>query len=90
MTPREKAEQASRFFEEPIMKMAFVDIREYLVSKLEKLTLPNPEAEHEIILMLQILKLFPVQLRKYMDDEVKAKHKRRQEEFIEKTREKLT
>jgi len=89
MTPREKAEQALRFFEEPVMKMAFVDIRDYLVSKLEKLTLPNPEAEHELILMLQLLKLFPAQLRKYVDDETVRKNKRRQDEFIEKTREKL-
>ena len=89
MTPRERAEQALKFFEDPVMKLVFVDIRDYLVSKLEKLTLPNHEAEHELILMLQLLKLFPVQLKKYIDEETVARSKIRQQKFIDSKREKL-
>lgn len=90
MTPRELAEAAEHLLTEPVMKKVFVDIRDGLVTKLESVPLSDTETQHEITLMLQLLKRFQNQLSKYVGDEAMNKHRVKQDEFIESRREGLT
>jgi len=89
MTPRELAESAERLLTDPVMKKVFVDIREGLVAKLETIPLSDTETQHEITLMLQLLRNFQGKLSKYMGDEVVARHRIKQDKFIESKREGL-
>ena len=83
MTPQEKAEAATRLLNEPVMRAVFVDIRDALVAKLEQIPISDKDTQHEITLMLQLLKRFQGQLAKYIGDETILKHRKRQDKFIE-------
>jgi hypothetical protein len=89
MTPREKAERARLLMDDPIMEAVFADIRMGLVSKLEHAPLGDTETQHEITLMLQLLKRLKTQLQTYVQDEVVEKHHQKHESFIRRMTQKL-
>lgn len=89
MTPNEKAEAAKMVMESPIMRAAFSDIREGLVSKLEAVPFGDTDTQHEVALMLQLLKRLQAQLQTYVQEQSMVKHRQQQDEFLKKTREHL-
>lgn len=89
MTPNEKAEAAKMLLESPIMRAAFTDIRESLVSKLEGVPFGDTDTQHEVALMLQLLKRLQTQLHTYIQEQAMVKHRNQQDEFIKKTRQTL-
>lgn len=89
MTPSEKAEAAKTLLESPILKAAFTDVRENLVSQLESVPFGDTDTQHEVALMLQLLKRLQGQLHKYMQGTLLEKEKIKQRTFIEKMTERL-
>ncbi len=83
-TVEEKAHEAKQAL--PILKHAFIDIREGLVRQLEVIPLGDKETQHEITLMLQLLKRVETTLNKYLQDGSVEKYQRKQEEFIQKVK----
>ena len=90
MTPTEKAEAAKQLLNSPVMKSVFADVRENFVTKLESVPIGDTDTQHDITLILQLLKLLQNQLANYIQAGVVDKYRSRQDEFIERTREKLT
>jgi hypothetical protein len=89
MTPNEKAEHAKQVLGDPVMKAAFEDIRMSLVSKLEFTPISDVETQHEIALMLQLLKRLREQLQSYVSAQSVDIAKQKQDSFIEKMRERF-
>jgi hypothetical protein len=90
MTPREKAESAQRLLDEPVFKTVLVDIKDRLVSQLETVAISDKETQHEITLMLQLLKRIPSELQRYIQDQALENAKAKQQSWIENARERLT
>jgi hypothetical protein len=90
MTPNEKAERAKEVLGDPVMKQAFDDIRMALVSQLEFTPMSDIDTQHEVALMLQLLKRLRGQLQSYVSAQSVDKAKIRQDSFIEKMRERFT
>jgi len=84
MKPDEKAEAATRLLNEPVMKQVFVDIRDGLVRQLESVPISDTQSQHEITLMLQLLKRFQSQLAKYIGDHALEKHRAKSDEFVKR------
>ncbi len=89
MTPEEKSDAAKHLLESPIFKAAFKDVRENLVSQLEMTEIGDVDTHHEVALTLQLLKRLQAQITRYVDDATMAKHKRKQDSFIERLRERV-
>ena len=89
MTPNEKAERSRQILADPVIESAFADIRLGLVSKLEMAPLDDVDMQHEIALMLQLLKRLKTQLQNYVQDDAIDKHKAKQDSFIRKMTQKL-
>lgn len=89
MTPREKADRASQILSDPVFKHVFLDIREDLVAKLETLPMGDVETQHEVSLMLQLLKQVRTRLERYVSDQKKVEHDERQVSFIDRMRQKI-
>ena len=90
MTPIERAEQAKQALENPALKAAFSDIRDKLVIQLEGIAISDHETQHEIALMLQLLKRLQAQLQLYAQEIAVDKHRKKQDSFIAKMRQSLT
>jgi hypothetical protein len=89
MTPQEKAEQAKQVLTNPVFKHVYGDIRENLVVQLESIPLGDTETQHEITLMLQLLKRVQTTLERYQQSGTVEKHRAKQDSFIERVRERL-
>lgn len=90
MTPFERAEEAKRLLDSPVLRGALDDIRAGLVANLEVLPYNDLEMQHEIALTLKNLKKLRERLAKYADEIVVDQQKRRHETWVERMREKLT
>jgi hypothetical protein len=89
MTPQDKADQAKQVLTNPVFKHVFNDIRENLVVQLEALPLGDKETQHEITLMLQLLKRVQTTLERYHQSGAVEKHRSKQDSYIAKIRERL-
>lgn len=78
MTPLEKAEAVKNL--PPIVKAAFVDIREGLVSQLES----GCDKPEEVTLKLVLLKEIQNQFQRYIRDQTIEEHKARHDSWIQK------
>lgn len=90
MTPFDRAEEARNLLANKTLEKAFVDIRDGLVTQLESTEFHDVETQHEIALMLKLLKKMKSQLRTYIDADAIEKDREKQKTFIEKMRERLT
>jgi len=89
MTPSEKAERSRQLLADPVLVEAFGDIRMALVARLEAAGVSDTELQHEIALMLQLLKRLRTQLETYCQDEIVEKHRKKHDSFIERMRERI-
>lgn len=89
MTPLEKAERARQVLEDPVFNAAFQDIRMQLVVKLESVPFGDLDTQHEIALMLQLLKRLKDQLGTYGNELAVDKARKKQDSFMAKIRERL-
>lgn len=90
MTPFERAEEARSLLSNETLKKAFLDIREGLVTQLESTAFHEVETQHELALMLKLLKKLNSQLTSYIDADAIERDKVKQQTFIERMRERLT
>lgn len=89
MTPIDRAERAKTLLQDELLKQAFADIKTRLVAQLEATAIHDIETQHEITLMLQLLKRVRTQLETYVGEGAIEAHKVRQESFLERVRQKL-
>jgi hypothetical protein len=89
MTPLERADRAKQLLADPLLKEAFGEIRMRLVTQLEQTVLSDVETQHEIALMLQLLKRLRTQLDSYIQESVVERHREREETFISRMRQTL-
>lgn len=89
MTPLERADRAKSLMEDAVLNGAFADIKTKLVDRLESVPMGDIETQHEIALMLQLLKQLRGQLQTYLNEAAVDKHKQKQDSFIEKMRERF-
>lgn len=87
MTPLEIADRAEQLLQDPVLAKAFQDIRENLVKQLENLPMGDIDTQHEISLTLQVLKQVKQTLSSYVGEKTLAEHRKKQDSFIEKIRE---
>ena len=87
MTPRERADRAQQILEDAVFKQAVGDIRMRLVAQLESAPISDVETQHEIALMLQLLKRLQAQLFSYVQDNKLDEAKKKSDSWIEKIRE---
>jgi len=90
MTPSERADRAKQLLNDPVLKGAFSDLRDKLVMQLEASVVSDVETQHEIALMLQLLKRIQSQLLSYQQDGAIDKHKEKQDSFLRRMRQSLT
>ncbi len=90
MTPFEKSESAKRIKEEPVIKQAFIDIRENLVRQLENVPIDDVETQHQVSITLQLLKRLDTTLTRYIQDQTVIDFRKLQDEKIARKRESLT
>lgn len=90
MTPSERADEARSLLANQTLEKAFVDIRDGLVQQLESTEFDAIDTQHELALMLKLLKKLKSQLRTYIDADAIEKDKVKQQTFIERMRERLT
>jgi hypothetical protein len=90
MTPFERADRAKQLLADSVLQGAFRDMRDKLVLQLEVVPLSDIETQHEIALMLQLLKRLQNQLVIYTQEIAVDKHKQKQENFVARMRQKLT
>lgn len=90
MTPFERAERAKQLLDDELLREAFADIRSRLIAQLESAPISDVELQHEVTLMLQLLKRLREQLERYVSDGAIEQHRARQQGFIEKLRERIS
>jgi hypothetical protein len=90
MTPSERADRAKQLLNDPVLKGAFSDLRDKLVMQLEASVVSDVETQHEIALMLQLLKRIQSQLLSYQQEAAIDKHRDKQDSFIRRMRQSLT
>jgi hypothetical protein len=86
MNKLELAAAAKDFMAEPVMVAAFADCRSALVSKLESTPFGDVDTQHEIALMLQLLKRVREQLVMYTSELDIERNARKAERFVEAAR----
>ena len=89
MTPLEKAERAKQVLNDPVFAHVFNDLRESLVLKLEACPVSNVEAQHDLTITLQLLKLLKTQLTRYTDEIVVDNARQKHESWIAKARQRI-
>jgi hypothetical protein len=89
MTPFEKSESAKRIREEPVIKQAFIDIRENLVRQLENVPIDDIETQHQVAITLQLLKRLETTLSRYIQDQTVVDFRKLQDEKTARKRESL-
>jgi hypothetical protein len=82
MTPREKADHAQQVLNDPVMNEAFAAIRIGMLERLESIPISDHETQHEITLMLQLLKQVRTQLQTFVDDMAIEKKRQENEDYI--------
>ena len=89
MTPRERADRAAKLLEDELLTQAFADIRMGLVDRLEHTPFGDVETQHEVALMLQLLRQVRTKLEQYCNDAKMIEAQVKQDRFIEKMRQKV-
>lgn len=89
MTPFERAERAKQLLADEVLQDAFGDIRSRLIAQLESLPINDHETQHEITLMLQLLRRVREQLERVVQDGKVIEHRNKQQSWIEKMRERI-
>lgn len=90
MTPFERAERAKHLLADEVLKDAFAEIRNRLIAQLESSAISDVELQHEITLMLQLLRRVREQLERYVGDGAVEQHRAKQENFIKKLRQRIS
>ena len=90
MTPFERAERAKQLLSDDVLKGAFTEIRNRLISQLEALPISDVETQHEITLMLQLLRRLREQLERYVSDGAVEQHRAKQQKFMDRLRERIS
>lgn len=90
MTPFERAERAKQLLADPVLSGAFADIRSRLIAQLESAPISDVELQHEVTLMLQLLKRVREQLERYVGDGAMEQHRAKQATYLERIRERLS
>lgn len=75
---------------DPVFAEVFGDIRMRLVNQLEHASIGDVETQHEIALMLQLLKRLREQLDRYVQDQAVELHKDKQQTFMRRLKQKLS
>jgi hypothetical protein len=88
MTPFEKAEHAKRLLDDPVLNAAIHDIRMKLVGQLESAPISDVELQHEVALMLQLLKRIRTQFEQYVQEHAMVQHAEKQRTFMDRMRRK--
>jgi hypothetical protein len=86
MTPFEKADEASRLLNNAVLNAAFADVRSNLINKLETVPIGDVDTQHEVALMLQLLRRVKDQLHNYINEQTILDHKEKQASFIDRMR----
>ena len=89
MTPREKADRAKQLLEDELLKEAFSAVRAGLIDRLESAAVGDVEFQHEIALMLQLLKRIRTQLEQYLQDRRVIEAEQRQQDWMTRARQKV-
>ena len=89
MTPRERADRAKIILEDPAFEAALLAIRESLVAKLEQIPISEHETQHEVALMLQLLKRLREQLQQFATEGLIDEHRKKHETFVAKMRQRF-
>jgi len=89
MTPSEKANRARDLMADPVMEAAFSDIRMGMLANLESVPISDIDTQHEITLMLQLLRRVRDQLNRYGQDELIESHRAKNESFIQRIRQSI-
>jgi steroid 5-alpha reductase family enzyme len=84
MTPIELAERVNKIMADEAMVEVFTGIRMGLVARLESLPVGDKDSQHEVALMLQLLKQVRVQMETYGREAILVAHDKRNEAFIRK------
>lgn len=84
MTPIELAERVTKIMADEAMVEVFTGIRMGLVSRLESLPVGDKDSQHEVALMLQLLKQVRVQMETYGREAILSEHDKRNAAFIRK------
>ena len=82
MTPSEKADRAREMLDSAIFKAVFTDMRERLVLNLEATPVTAVDEQHEIALMLMLIKKIKEQLQRYVDEKSVLTHKEQDASFM--------
>jgi hypothetical protein len=86
MTPREKGDRAKEMLDSEIFKLAFSDIRESLVAKLEACGIGDIDTQHALSVSLQLLRQLKAQLVRYSDEIAIDQATERHETWLRKAR----
>ena len=89
MTPREKADRAKQILEDPVFRAMFEEMRENIVSKLEQLPVSDVEAQHDLTITLQLLKMLKTKLLRYTEEILVDNAAARQQTWLKKARESI-
>lgn len=90
MTPFELGESAKHLLADPVFNRCMADLRAELVDRLEQVPIGDMDTQHEVALMLQLLKRIRSTLEGYTEAITVDKHQQRHESFIERTRERFS
>lgn len=88
MTPREKAEKARQHLDDELSKVIHAELRELLVSELERE--PDAERQLEIVKRLQIHRQQRQLYERYASQLLMDQHKAEQETFMDKLRQRVS
>lgn len=89
MTPRERAERAQQLLDDPLFNEAFANVRAGLVDRLEASPISDVETQHEIALMLQLLKRLRTQIEAQLRDFRVMEAEQKQQDWLSKARQKI-
>lgn len=87
MNANEKAERAQAIIDDPVFREALHDLRMNLVAQLEGTAISDVETQHEVALMLMLLRKIPAQLQNYINNAKMKQATEKERTFIERIRE---
>lgn len=86
MTPREKADRAKQLLEDELLKDAFSVVKHKLVEQLESADSGDVDVQHDIALMLKLLRRVRTQLEMYLHDQQMIEAQQRQSTWMDRAR----
>lgn len=89
MNALERAARSSELLENTIFKEAMASIRADLIGKLETVGFDDIDKQHELTLMLQLLKQVKTRLERWVDDGKMEAKAIEQKNWIEKARQRF-